>query len=125
MNDYRKVIIAYIKYINDYFKNKGNSFELFYRNSSEKKPYPYGVIRNTKDNNIRSGHQLSFDVFIWGDDSTKIDDIENVTKELVSISESLLLKEVNATVYVDANRDSDDPEYRLVKKLVNITINYF
>lgn len=125
MNSYDNIISTYITYVNNYFKIKEKSFELFYRSASEKKTFPYGVVRNINENNSRSGHQLRFDVFIWGDDSTKIDDIEESTKELASISDSLLLKDVSATVYIDAIRDADDPEYRLVKKLINITVNYF
>ena len=121
MNSYDNIISTYITYVNNYFKIKEKSFELFYRSASEKKTFPYGVVRNINENNSRSGHQLRFDVFIWGDDSTKIHD----TKELASISDSLLLKDVSATVYIDAIRDADDPEYRLVKKLINITVNYF
>lgn len=125
MNSYDRVISLYIKHTNEYFKNKGSRFELFYRNASKNKCYPYGVIKNINDNNSRSGRQLRFDVFIWGDDSTKIEDIENATRELAAASDTLLLKDVSATVYVDAIRDSDDSEFKLVKKLINLTINYF
>lgn len=124
MYSYDYVISKYIKHINEHIR-ESNTFQLFYKEASKKQCYPYGVITNIIDNNIRTGHQLSFDVFIWGDDTTKIDDIEKSVNDLVELSDQLLLKDVNATVYVDAIRDADDPDFRLVKKLINITINYF
>lgn len=105
------------KFIEDL--NKQKILNVYYDDASKDAKYPYGVINNLYEQNLRYGSQIYFDLFIWSDGTIKSEDLEEKVQEIKKHCDSKIFNDIPAIVYVETIKNVDDSDYTKVKKQIS------
>lgn len=107
------------------FINNQDIFTVYYEEASKKAKFPYGVISDPNDTDLRYGILCYFDIMIWSNDEPIGLELEEKIEKLINILDGHIFSNSKAVVYFESKRPISDPEYELIKKKITFSVRIF
>ena len=107
------------------FINKQKLFTVYYEEASKKAKFPYGVISDPNNTDLRYGVLCYFDIMVWSNEDPIGVDLEEKIEQLVNLLDGHIFVKSKAVVYFESKRPVSDPEFELIKKKVTFSVRIF
>ena len=107
------------------FVNEKDIIPLYYEEASKNASFPYGVIKDPKETDLRFGKLVYYDIYICTADDFIGEKLEEKVQELINILDRKIFSEERAVTYFESQNPVQDVEFELIKKQVTFSVRIF
>lgn len=110
--------------LQEFIKEK-DIIDIYYEEASKKAKFPYGVISDPVNSNLKYGVLTYFDINIWSNEPNIGLELENKLQELITILDGHIFSKERAVIYFESKKPVSDPEFELIKKKITFSVRIF
>ena len=107
------------------FVNEKDIIPLYYEEASKYSSFPYGVIKDPKETDLRFGKLVYYDIYICTADDFIGEKLEEKVQELIKTLDGMIFPEEKAVTYFESQNPVQYVEFELIKKQVTFSVRIF
>lgn len=107
------------------FINSQDIINIYYEEASKEASFPYGVISNPVETQLRYGTLIYFDINIWSSEPNTGIVLEEKVQKLIKLLNTKIFTKPRAVVYFETQKPVSDPEYELIKKQITFSARIY